>query len=102
MLVYSDDAAPGCGYLPAMSLLHRTSPAPSAPRQARTAPATWPAPQGAYVTDEQRLFRVARALTAGGQRLLELEDCRTLELVLCPASALARVGLRRVVPTPGA
>jgi len=67
---------------------------------------------GTYVTDERRLFRVVRWLAADRderdqrderqQRLLELEDCRTLELVLCPSAALARAGLRRVVPTLGA
>jgi hypothetical protein len=61
-------------------------------------------PAGSYVTDEERLFRVVRALGtgAGPGRLFELEDCRTLELVLCPATALARVRLRRVVPALGA
>jgi hypothetical protein len=57
-------------------------------------------PEGAYVTDGTSLFRVAHgSLDDGrGELLLELEDCRTLELVLCPAHTLTRAGVRSVTP----
>lgn len=44
----------------------------------------WAPSVGAYLTDGRALFRVADALSSRGELLLELEDCGTLELVLCP------------------
>lgn len=108
-----------------MGLLRATSAKPDrgtrrrvpepASASARAGMLAWQLSAGTYVTDERRLFRVVRWLAAERdgrdhrddrderqQRLLELEDCGTLELVLCPSAALARAGLRRVVPTLGA
>lgn len=62
---------------------------------------------GAYLTDGRSLFRVQHAITeADGlhldEPLLELEDCATLELILCSSGALERLGLRAVAPSdPG-
>ena len=60
---------------------------------------------GTYLTDGRSLFRVQHAITeAEGlhlpEPLLELEDCKTLELILCSAGALERLGLRPVTPSP--
>ena len=65
-----------------------------------------PSATGTYLTDGRSLFRVQHAITeADGLRLdeplLELEDCATLELILCSAGALERLGLRPVEPAPG-
>lgn len=57
-------------------------------------------PAGAYVTDGAALFRVEHPLVGDGELLIELQDCYTLELVLCPASSLDILGLRTVTPTP--
>jgi hypothetical protein len=55
---------------------------------------------GAYVTDGAALFRVEHlADGVDGELLIELENCDTLELVLCPAKTLAALGLRTVTPT---
>jgi hypothetical protein len=59
---------------------------------------------GTYLTDGRSLFRVQHAITeADGldleEPLLELEDCATLELILCSAGALERLGLRPVDPS---
>jgi len=56
-------------------------------------------PAGAYVTDGAALFRVGHILAGGvgGESLIELEDCRTLELVLCPARRIVALGT--VTPT---
>jgi hypothetical protein len=57
-------------------------------------------PEGSYMTNGGTLYRVERHLTdsAGVEALLELEDCATLELVLCPARPAAVLGLRLVFP----
>ena len=78
---------------------------------ARPEPGTAPCEDGAsaagtYLTDGRSLFRVQHAITeADGlhldEPLLELEDCATLELILCSASALERLGLRPVQPSAG-
>jgi hypothetical protein len=62
-----------------------------------------PSVTGTYLTDGRSLFRVQHAITeADGldleEPLLELEDCATLELILCSAGALERLGLRPVDP----
>jgi hypothetical protein len=59
-------------------------------------------PLGAYVTDGHSLFRIEHAIFegAGGDLLVELEDCRTLELILCPARALDGLRLRAVGSPP--
>ena len=63
-----------------------------------------PSVTGTYLTDGRSLFRVQHAITeADGlhleEPLLELEDCATLELILCSAGALERLGLRPVDPS---
>lgn len=50
-----------------------------------------------YLTDGKSLFRVARThLDLNHDALVELEDCRTLELVLLPARHAMGLGLRPV------
>jgi hypothetical protein len=61
---------------------------------------------GTYLTDGRSLFRVQHTITETEglhlqEPLLELEDCKTMELILCSASALARLGLRPVKPAAG-
>jgi hypothetical protein len=58
----------------------------------------WAPAIGGYVTDGIALFRVAHGLSNRGELFLELEDCATFELVLCPARTIARLGLRAVTP----
>jgi len=67
-------------------------------------PVAEPSITGTYLTDGRSLFRVQHAITeAEGlhleEPLLELEDCSTLELILCSAGALERLGLRPVSPS---
>ncbi len=74
----------------------REEPEPPAPAR--------PSANGTYLTDGRSLFRVQHAITeADGleleEALLELEDCSTLELILCSAGALERLGLRPVSPS---
>jgi hypothetical protein len=83
-------------------------PPPSADREERRQPVEYgpEPPAGTYLTDGRSLFRVQHKITdAEGlhlqEPLLELEDCRTLELILCSASALERLGLRPVTPAAG-
>jgi hypothetical protein len=61
---------------------------------------------GTYLTDGHSLFRVQHTITETEglhlqEPLLELEDCKTMELILCSAGALARLGLRPVKPSTG-
>ena len=60
----------------------------------------WAPSQGAYLTDGAALFHVAHTISdsASGELYLELEDCSTLEVVLCPAHAVAGSGFRSVAP----
>ncbi len=63
-----------------------------------------PSITGTYLTDGRSLFRVQHAITEAeglhlDEPLLELEDCATLELILCSAGALERLGLRPVSPS---
>jgi hypothetical protein len=78
---------------------------PETPKPAEEvqAPGEQPAASGTYLTDGRSLFRIQHAITeADGldleEPLLELEDCATLELILCSAGALERLGLRPVDP----
>jgi len=80
---------------------HESVPAGAA--EAGAADAQEPSVTGTYLTDGRSLFRVQHAITeADGvhldEPLLELEDCATLELILCSADALERLGLRAVCP----
>ncbi len=61
---------------------------------------TWAPRAGAYLTDGGTLFRVEHTLAdnVNGELFLELEDCSTLEVVLCPARAIGALGLRAVMP----
>ena len=51
--------------------------------------------EGAYVTDQRRLFRVLLVMP---KRAAILEDCRTLETMLFRAKELVRMNLRVVQP----
>lgn len=74
--------------------------------EAGDTPSEKPSSTGRYLTDGRSLFRVQHTITeADGlhldEPLLELEDCGTLELILCSTGALERLGLRPVDPEPG-
>jgi hypothetical protein len=55
---------------------------------------------GGYLTDGETLFRIERTLVedARGDLLVELEDCETLELIVCSARSVGELGLRPVQP----
>jgi hypothetical protein len=55
---------------------------------------------GGYLTDGETLFHIERTLLDDphGQLLVELEDCATLELIVCSARSVAELGLRPVQP----
>ncbi|HMD55859.1 MAG TPA: hypothetical protein VKG82_00125 [Solirubrobacteraceae bacterium] len=57
-------------------------------------------PEGSYVTDGASLYRVAHSIRdpRDGELIIELEDCRTLELILCSASVIAELRLCAVRP----
>jgi hypothetical protein len=56
--------------------------------------------QGGYLTDGETLFRIESTLVrdARGDLLVELEDCGTLELIVCSARLVGELGLRPVQP----
>jgi hypothetical protein len=58
-----------------------------------------PADRG-YLTDGETLFHIERTLVNNpkGELLVELEDCGTLELIVCSARSVAELGLRPVKP----
>ncbi|HTB50153.1 MAG TPA: hypothetical protein VK701_04180 [Solirubrobacteraceae bacterium] len=53
-----------------------------------------------YLTDGETLFHIERTLVDDpkGELLMELEDCGTLELIVCSARSVAELGLRPVKP----
>jgi hypothetical protein len=53
------------------------------------------------VTDGSTLFRVGHTLAdrRSGELFVELENCRTLELVVCALRGLGDMSLRRVKPS---
>ena len=53
-----------------------------------------------YLTDGETLFHIERTLVEDpkGELLVELEDCGTLELIVCSARSVAELGLRPVKP----
>jgi hypothetical protein len=53
-----------------------------------------------YLTDGETLFHIERTLVADpkGELLVELEDCGTLELIVCSARSVTELGLRPVKP----
>ncbi|HTA15324.1 MAG TPA: hypothetical protein VK781_10765 [Solirubrobacteraceae bacterium] len=55
---------------------------------------------GGYLTDGEGLFHIERTLLNDprGELLVELEDCTTLELIVCSARSVAELGLRPVQP----
>jgi hypothetical protein len=55
---------------------------------------------GGYLTDGETLFHIERTLVedARGDLLVELEDCATLELIVCAARSVTELGLRPVQP----
>jgi hypothetical protein len=57
---------------------------------------------GGYLTDGETLFRIERTLVEDVRTglLVELEDCATLELIVCSARSVAELGLRPVQPFP--
>ena len=78
--------------------MRRGHPTPSAdPASARSLPGM---PfQGGYLTDGETLFRIERTLVdSRGELLVELEDCGTLELIVCSAPLIGDLGLRPVQP----
>lgn len=56
--------------------------------------------EGSYMTDGETLFHIERTLVDDphGNLLVELEDCATLELIVCSARSVADLGLRPVWP----
>lgn len=58
------------------------------------------APQNGYLTDGRALFHVERTMLDDphGELLVELEDCATLELIVCSARSVAELGMRPVLP----
>lgn len=57
-----------------------------------------------YLTDGRALFHIERTLIDGPHRelLVELEDCATLELIVCSAQSVAELGMRPVTPLASA
>lgn len=53
-----------------------------------------------YLTDGQTLFHIERTLLENprGELLVELEDCGTLELIVCSARSVAELRMRPVQP----
>jgi hypothetical protein len=82
-----------------MELINRL-PALLSPERTAACAATDAVPaDGTYLTDGVTLLRVEGTFTAiAGNPLVELEDCRTLEIILCPARRIARLGLLEVTP----
>lgn len=56
--------------------------------------------EGGYMTDGEKLFHIERTLVEDGRGdlLVELEECATLELIVCSARSVAELGLRPVKP----
>lgn len=56
--------------------------------------------QTGYLTDGRALFHVERTLVDDpkGELLVELEDCATLELIVCSARSVMELGMRSVQP----
>jgi hypothetical protein len=64
-------------------------------------PETPPFDRG-YLTDGRDLFHIERTLVDNprGELLVELEDCTTLELIVCAARSIPDLGMRPVRPLP--
>jgi hypothetical protein len=72
---------------------------PTAPRALVTVPDGVPR-VGSYLTDGAILYRVERTHRLAGEVFVGLEDCRTLDIVIWPARAIAQRGLRPVRRSP--
>ncbi len=61
---------------------------------------TWAPSGGAYLTDGAALFCVGHVLSdrANGELFLELENCDSGDVILCPSGAVSALGLRSVTP----
>lgn len=81
-----------------MARVHQTSRQSEEDRQAQAN-----ALDRGYVTDGRTLFHVERTLfdEDGDELLVELEDCATLELIVCSAHLVAGLGMRPVQPRAG-
>lgn len=57
-----------------------------------------------YLTDGRALFHIERTLLDDphGELLVELEDCATLELIVCSARSVAELSMRPVKPLTAA
>jgi len=78
----------------------RRSHSPVREPRATSAPEPPTPPLGAYLTDGCCLYRVTQTIRnkRPGERYVALEDCKTLDVVLCPAHALSEQRLRAVMP----
>ncbi len=54
---------------------------------------------GRYLTDGIDLYRYLGVISTGMGQMVELEDCRTLDVVLLPIGALHTRRLRSVIPS---
>ena len=56
--------------------------------------------ESGYITDGRALFHIERTLLDDphGELLIELEDCATLELIVCSARSVEELGMRPVTP----
>jgi hypothetical protein len=84
-----------------MNRLRQTEESQTSPDLERLAEAVSGGPlESGYVTDGETLFHIERTLVedARGDLLVELEDCATLELIVCSVRSIAQLGLRPVRP----
>ncbi len=81
-----------------MRRLHQTDESSQEEGDA-SGPAPTPFDRG-YLTDGMRLFHIERTLVedSHGELLVELEDCATLDLIVCSARSVAELGMRPVQP----
>lgn len=78
-----------------MARVHQTDPDTQAGEEFAANPL-----DSGYLTDGRVLFHVERTLldSPDGELLIELEDCATLELIVCSANSVAELGMRPVKP----
>lgn len=78
-----------------MARVHQTGPDTQAGDELAPNPL-----ESGYLTDGRVLFHVERTLLdrPDGELLIELEDCATLELIVCSAKSVAELGMRPVRP----
>jgi hypothetical protein len=56
---------------------------------------------GAYVTDGYHLFAILSVTSSHSEPMITYEDCRTLELLVCPLAELRKRRLELVRPAAG-